>query len=427
MASIPVADLKPGMRLAYDLRDRGGRLLLAARRPLTEVVIGALAARSVRELPLRSPDELPQGVRDENGPRRSWLMAEASVQEQGDGWRGEEGTNEGLDLMEAIAASEPVVTERDVREGARVRAALRRASEGVIAHRSARWKRLGMRVRVGTWEEMEQGGDGELLTERESLWSAERIIVVRRLFARLAQGETTGAGTVNALVEEMTGEAMRDGAGLLREIIEGVRGAERMFGAQVTPLAVHGYATACVSAVIAARLGWDGAQIRSAALAGMLADCGLALLTWDVRSVPRELTDVEQNALRRHTAYSAAMLEMLRPGSVEESIPEEVQLAAYQHHEREDGSGYPNRVRGEQIHDLARLVAVADVFIGLVAARPDRPGMAPSSALAEVARQANSGVLALLPARALAEVMVSASVGGGAVEVRGRDGMRMAA
>lgn len=406
MASIPVSELRPGMRLAYDLRDAGGRLLLAARRPLTEVVIRALESRNVTDLPLRSIDSLPQSVRREDEPRRSWLMA-------GEGTRIEDARGEDEE------SEEPVVSERDVREGARIRAAMRRSADGVISHRSARWARLSRRVRTGAWEEERSQDAMEAFGEGETLWSAERFGLVARMFARLAAGEPTGAGIAHTLAQEMTEAALRGPEMLLRATIEGV-GAE-----MEVSLEQHAYATGCVGAAIAACVGWDREQVRAAALAGLLADCGLALVAWDVRGPNRPLTDVEQNALRRHTAYSAAMLEMLRPGSVEESIPEEVQLAAYQHHEREDGSGYPARVKGEQIHDLARVTAVADVFVGLVSARADRPAMVPTSALAEVARQANSGVLAIVPARALAEVMVGVSMGA-AISVRTR-GMRVAA
>ena len=418
MASIPVSELRPGMRLAYDLRDAGGRLLLAARWPLTEVVLGALAARSVTELPLRSPDSLPRGVRREDEPRRSWLMAGTGVGSQREETVGQQEAWE-VRHAERGGTQEPVVTEREQRDGARVRAAMRRAADGVIVHRSARWARLSMRVRVGAWEEETAQDAIEAFGERETLWSAERIGLVARMFARLAGGEPTGAGIAHELADEMVDAALRGPEMLLRSTIEGI-GAE-----MECSLEQLAFATGCASAAVAARVGWDRERVRAAALAGLLADCGLALVAWDVRGPNRPLTDVEHNALRRHTAYSAAMLEMLRPGSVEESIPEEVQLAAYQHHEREDGSGYPARIRGEMIHDLARVVAVADVFVGLVSARADRPAMAPTGALAEVARQANSGVLAIMPARALAEVMVGASMGA-AISVRAR-GVRMAA
>ncbi len=405
MASIPVGELRPGMRLAYDVRDGSGRLLLAARRSITEDVLSALHSRAVIALPLRPPEELPEGVLGEDVPRRSWLLADSSS---------------GQDDAAADGAREGIRTVQEAREGSRMRSALRRATDGVIAHRSSRWKRLALRVRaegemsgVRMVEDVAVGFD-----DAPGLWSAERVELVRRMFARLADGQIVGTGTPNLLVHEMMDEAGRRPGALVRGAIEGVR--------ELDDLAAHAYATACVSVEIAAGMGWRVESVRAAGLAGLLADCGLGLLPWDVRNEPRELTDVEQNAVRRHPAYSAAMLELLRAEGEDQTIPEEVQLAVYQHHEREDGTGYPLRTRGEMIHDVARAVGVADVLVGMVSARAHRPAMDPTSALASVARLAHAGTLALLPARALAEAMVAAGMGV-RIAVRSAGGMRAAA
>jgi HD-GYP domain-containing protein (c-di-GMP phosphodiesterase class II) len=112
------------------------------------------------------------------------------------------------------------------------------------------------------------------------------------------------------------------------------------------------------------------------------------------------LTDVETNALHRHTAWSAALVELIEDEDGL-ALDEAVQLAVYQHHEREDGSGYPTRARAANIHDLARLVGVADTFIGLVSPRAHRPGVTADEALAAVVRSAASGVLARPFARGL--------------------------
>jgi HD-GYP domain-containing protein (c-di-GMP phosphodiesterase class II) len=166
-------------------------------------------------------------------------------------------------------------------------------------------------------------------------------------------------------------------------------------------LSLHAYATAGVCVAIALRMGWSEGDARSAGLTGLLADCGLTLLPWDIRSVPRELTDVEMNALRRHPAWSAGLLELIHEDGAY-VMDEAVQLGVYQHHEREDAMGYPARARCETIHDLARVCAVADTFVGLISARAHRPGMTPESALAEVVRLANAGTLARAMVRGLA-------------------------
>jgi HD-GYP domain-containing protein (c-di-GMP phosphodiesterase class II) len=59
---------------------------------------------------------------------------------------------------------------------------------------------------------------------------------------------------------------------------------------------------------------------------------------------------------------------------------------AYQHHERVDGSGYPQGLKGEEICLEARIVAVADVVEAMASHRPYRPGLGIDKALAEIKR-----------------------------------------
>jgi HD-GYP domain-containing protein (c-di-GMP phosphodiesterase class II) len=64
--------------------------------------------------------------------------------------------------------------------------------------------------------------------------------------------------------------------------------------------------------------------------------------------------------------------------------PEAVRLVALQHHERLDGSGYPNRLTGEQLHPYSRIAAVADTFDAMTADRVYRRGCTPRKALLEL-------------------------------------------
>jgi hypothetical protein len=428
MAKISVGELRPGMRLAYDLRDAGGRLLLAARRPLTPEALDALNKRAVRTLEIRSEADLPSEMRTEDGPRRAWLMADSgnlwSLESAEMGSPADAGVPPAPELVgagrkgdegEDHAEAERRGTEHE-RAMSRVRAALRRSADEVIAFRTPRWNRLGLRVAPSATARLERApseGFGGGAGEQDRI---ERVGLVRRMLTRLAEGEHVGTGASIALVDELIDEAARRPGALVRAALEGKGGV----GGADDP-AGHAYAVAAVGVAGAAMLGWSWEDCRAAGLAGMLADSGVALLPWDIRSEPRSLTEVETNAMRRHPAYSAALLELVRGSSDAEAMPESVQLAVYQHHEREDGSGYPNRLRGEQIHDVARVVGVADVLVGLVSARAHRPAMDVPSALEEVARQANAGTLHRAAARTLAEML--ADEHGIRVVTRGAEGL----
>jgi len=95
---------------------------------------------------------------------------------------------------------------------------------------------------------------------------------------------------------------------------------------------------------------------------------------------PGALTPEEYRIMQSHTLKGAAIL-----GSVPELAP--VIPIVRSHHERWDGKGYPDKLSGEDIPRLARIVAVADTFDAMTSDRPYRKGMSPQIAFAEVESQ----------------------------------------
>jgi len=95
---------------------------------------------------------------------------------------------------------------------------------------------------------------------------------------------------------------------------------------------------------------------------------------------PGKLTPAEFETMQSHTTKGAKILEQ---------VPELAQVIPIvrSHHERWDGAGYPDRLKGEQIPRLARIVAVADAFDAMTSDRPYRKGMAPEVAFAELEKQ----------------------------------------
>ena len=72
-------------------------------------------------------------------------------------------------------------------------------------------------------------------------------------------------------------------------------------------------------------------------------------------------------------------------------LPAASRMVAYQIHERCDGSGYPRGRRADQIHELARVAAVADVFVALLSPRPHRPAMLPYLAMEKIVYDTKKG------------------------------------
>ena len=120
------------------------------------------------------------------------------------------------------------------------------------------------------------------------------------------------------------------------------------------------------------------------AVAGLACDLGMLLIPPGVRWQHQELTAEEVETIRGHVAAS------LKFAEGREGWTAVTRAAIAQHHERVDGSGYPNGIKGEEMHPIARMLAVCDVFSAMLIPRPDRGAFSPEEALAEVDGAAGS-------------------------------------
>ena len=119
------------------------------------------------------------------------------------------------------------------------------------------------------------------------------------------------------------------------------------------------------SALIARHLGWNEDAVELILQAAPMHDVGKLGTPDHILLKPTQLTDAEFAIMKQHTVTGAAILR--------DSSSPMLQLAAeiaLRHHEKFDGSGYPDRLAGEEIPLAARIVAVADVFDALTSSRP---------------------------------------------------------
>ena len=94
-------------------------------------------------------------------------------------------------------------------------------------------------------------------------------------------------------------------------------------------------------------------------------------------SKPSGLSSVEMDIIKTHPRVGADILKPV-------NLPESVTAIVLQHHERMDGSGYPDHLKGDQIMPEARIVAVADVVEAMANHRPYRPALGLEKALEEI-------------------------------------------
>src|SRR5215207_10800254 len=134
----------------------------------------------------------------------------------------------------------------------------------------------------------------------------------------------------------------------------------------------------------ASRLGFSGQGLEGIRLGGELHDIGKIGTREAVLHKPTALTPEEFRQITEHPALGERMLSPLAHES-----PDVLRIVR-SHHERLDGRGFPDGLRGEKIPIEARIVAVADSFDAMTTERPYRESRPPEAALAELRRVAGT-------------------------------------
>jgi PAS domain S-box-containing protein/putative nucleotidyltransferase with HDIG domain len=134
-----------------------------------------------------------------------------------------------------------------------------------------------------------------------------------------------------------------------------------------------------LAVAIAEELGLEQNRIQDLTVAGLLHDVGKVYVPSEILSKPGKLTSLELGLAKAHAEASYNIVR-----SIKFSGP--IAHIVWQHHERIDGSGYPQGLVGDQIILEARILAVADVVEAMVSHRPYRPAMGLDKALDEITR-----------------------------------------
>ena len=129
--------------------------------------------------------------------------------------------------------------------------------------------------------------------------------------------------------------------------------------------------------VVAEKLGLKGRDRKILHYAGLLHDIGKIGISDTILHKSMELSRDEWTAIRNHPLFGDTILGPIK-------FLSEAQEIVLHHHERYDGSGYPDGLRGEQIPLQARIIAVADAFDAMTSDRPYRKAMSRSVAMEEI-------------------------------------------
>jgi putative nucleotidyltransferase with HDIG domain len=130
----------------------------------------------------------------------------------------------------------------------------------------------------------------------------------------------------------------------------------------------HSERVAKYTAMIAKEMGYDDETVEKYYRIGLLHDVGKVGIPNSVLNKPGKLTDDEYDIIKTHTIKGHEVLKDI-------SVVPELSVGALAHHERYDGKGYPNGLSGDEIPQVASIIAVADSFDAMYSDRQYRKRM----------------------------------------------------
>jgi putative nucleotidyltransferase with HDIG domain len=194
------------------------------------------------------------------------------------------------------------------------------------------------------------------------------------MFSEARMGRAVDSASAQSLVEEISDSVTRNPGALIS--LARLKTADDY-------TYMHSVAVCALMVALAKQLKLNDDQTRLAGMAGLLHDLGKAAIPMSVLNKPGKLTDKEFDVVRSHPVEG---YHMLKEGG---NVPDAVLDACLHHHEKMDGSGYPDKLKGENISVIARMTAICDVYDAVTSDRPYKSGWDPSESLRRMAEWTN--------------------------------------
>lgn len=142
----------------------------------------------------------------------------------------------------------------------------------------------------------------------------------------------------------------------------------------------HSINCSVLMAIFAEHLGYEGAMIEELTLGTMVMDLGMTWVSPEIRNRNVALSEQDWDIIRNHVEHSMDLIE--RCGD----MPTIARTIVEQHHERIDGSGYPNGLEGDEISPFAKMAAIVDTYDAMISDRPHRKALPPAVAMKRLSK-----------------------------------------
>ena len=198
--------------------------------------------------------------------------------------------------------------------------------------------------------------------------------VISKVFLEARLGKTIRAETIEPVVEEIFASVQRN-PHAFNGLMRCKRDLEYVYR--------HALAVSALMVSLARQMRLSPDDQRMAGMAGLMLDLGVSHLPVDLESTGGDFRQIDERIFREHARLGHDQL-------LASGIPEPVALACLEHHERIDGTGYPQGLRDTQISLLGRMAAICDAYDWLVNDAGDQAGLNPSSAMQQLSMMAGA-------------------------------------
>ncbi len=206
-------------------------------------------------------------------------------------------------------------------------------------------------------------------TERATQIVARSLKAVKKMFGEVRLGRAVQIAGIAPVVEEITASVSRNASALI--------GIARLKNKDEYTY-MHSVAVCALMINLGRTLELDGGLIHDIGLAGLLHDMGKMAMPDPVLNKPGKLTDDEFAIIREHPRRG---YDLIVESADAPAIAADVIL---HHHERYDGTGYPDRLKGEEISLYARMGAICDVYDAITSNRPYKDAWTPADSIARM-------------------------------------------
>ena len=199
--------------------------------------------------------------------------------------------------------------------------------------------------------------------------------IANSLFETLGASKAIDVTLVNPLVDDTLASLNRNNQALM-SLVHLSRKSQK--------LADHAFSTFCIALNMGLVLKHSSDELQTLGLAALLHETGWQQLPLNLMGKRTKYSANEDQLIARHVDIGLNMLQA-------SNLPELAGRIIAEHHERNDGTGYPNCLKGSDIHSLSQILAIADNYDELIHQLLDRPGLLPRNALQVLYKETKKG------------------------------------